>query len=429
MKRIITIILALLSVTASFIGCGSQPSNNISVDETSGDIETSHEAVNTPNEVTMLPAAEIRIMSMNMSYDVEHMRERSDIAIPLILSYSPDSMGTQENGGRPDWPYYLEKGLPDYKFVGRFSNGNLTCSDHYMVDRYLGYYVYNSANYIYYNAKKYNCLDWDTIWLSETPHFKSQYKGGLLRTCTWAIFENKENGFRYAHVNCHLGYDTDELNMFQMKLVRGVAERFANLGLPVFITGDFNTREGGSSYQIMTSSPIIFDSKFLAESKKNAQGTPIDFIFVSDAIESVHEYEVIYTDIDGYELSDHNWVFARATVSSLPDSYKTPADVSNSGISVIESDARVYACDLKFTQAVDIYLLDSYYIELFDNTGKLILEKKIPTRHLDADTAKVKNCSLHPLSPNTEYTVKIYAKNLIGTMSEPVVYSFTTAVD
>ena len=424
MKRIISIALVILIFLLSVVGCTSDGDGQPNL-ETAGVTETA-ESIDTPAEITLLPSQEVRIMSMNMSYEVENMPERSAIAIPLILSYAPDSMGTQENGGRPEWPLFLEKGLPDYKFVGRFSNGNLTCDDHYMIDRYLGFYVYNSANYIYYNAVKYDCLDWDTIWLSETPLFKSQYKGGLIRTCTWAIFENKETGFRYAHVNYHLGYDSNELNMYQIRLVRNVAEKFALLGLPVFITCDFNTREGGASYQIMTSSPVISDSKFLAESKKNAQGTPIDFIFVSDAIEKVNEYEVIYTAIDGYELSDHNWVFASAEVASLPDSYAHPQIPSNSGIGIVESDVRVYACDLKFTQADDILLIDNYYVEVLDKAGNTVLEKSIPSRHLDLEPDEVLNCSLYPLDQGTEYTVNISAVDMIGTRSEPIVYEFTT---
>ncbi len=392
-----------------------------------------------PNtESSMSPVQDVRIISLNMSYEEADIEKRRSILMPLLLSYEPDSIGTQENGGRPLWHYYFEEDMPNYERVGLFSSGEEVMDNHYVYVDTLGYYVFYSANYIFYNADKYRCIDWETVWLSETPYRLNSYHGvAIKRTCTWAILENKETGFRYAHVNAHLGYDTDQVNMYQISLVQKLALQFDSLGLPVFITGDFNTSEGSSSYQLMIGADAIDDSKYLAEKSVNMGtmhhgdaplegGRPIDYCFVTGDSMDVHEYFVIDTRIDGVELSDHCGIFVHATVHGNAASASTHEKPKNSGILFAELSCRPYVYDFTFTQSDSIETVRHYRIELIDFSGEIVDERLILSGNIDEIVPPELRCTLTGLTPATEYTVNIYAVNILGAESAPATFTFTT---
>lgn len=420
MKKMLIFLLTLTTVLTSCAVLADAPANN-----------------NSDVLEKMLPEQDVKIISLNMSYEESDMEKRRSILMPLLLSYEPDSIGTQENGGRPLWHHYFKEDMPNYERVGYFSSGLLEMDNHYVYEDQLGYYVFYSANYIFYNADKYKCLDWETVWLSETPYRLNTYHDvAIKRTCTWAILENKETGFRYAHVNTHLGYDADQVNRYQMSIVQSIALQFERLGLPVFITGDFNTSEGSDSYKLMVSAPQIDDSKFLAAKSVNMGtmhhgddplegGRPIDFCFVTGERMDVHEYFVIDTRVDGVELSDHCGIFVYTTVKSLPDSFADPEIPSNSGISATEISSRPYVYDFKFTQADDLETIRHYRIEIIDEQGSKIDERIILSCNLDEIVPTERRCTLTGLTPSTEYTVNIYAVNIIGTESAPATFTFT----
>ncbi len=377
-------------------------------------------------DITMMPEQDVRIISINLAYNNENMEARGEIMMPLLLSYEPDSIGTQENGGYTDWLKFFAEKLPNYGRVGLVSTGDPDTTQH------------QSGNHIFYNADKYNCIAWDTIWLSHTPNFISSYQHSMLRTCTWIILEDKVTGFRYAHLNTHLAFENDEFNLFQVKLVQKLMLSFYELGLPVFLTGDFNTSEGSGGYEHMISAAEISDSKYAAEKtmsggtfrgwedKDLSGGKPIDFCFLTGEVMDVHEYEIIDTYVDGVALSDHCGIFVHTTVNSLPDSYKHPRKPTTDGISITEVSNRAYLYEFSFTQASDIDLISGYHVELFDSDGNEVYDHIIPSRHMDEVIPETKTCTLTCLDPETEYTVKLYAVNLIGTESEPITFTFET---
>ena len=430
----LSLLLCLILFLCAFVSCSNdkQPQSETPAADETPDIDSDKiidfEIVPEPsgNEAVMLPAQELRIVSMNLSTELREMDKRGPMMVELLNSYQPDSIGTQENSGYSEWVEVLNEGLPNYKHVG-------ICGDGQEDSRTI------NSNYIYYNADKYECLDWYTFWPSETTTIiASCYAPTYPRTCTWAILQDKETGFKYVHINCHLAFEIEEENIFQISIIRDLMVAFSQLGMPVFTTGDFNTGEGSFSYELITAVPEIDDPKHLAartmsassfrgwEDRDISGGRPIDFCFVTGDKMTVHQYEVIDTFISGVAVTDHCGIFTHVTVNSLNDQFENKVPLSTDGITLTELSCTPYHYDFSFTQVDDISYIHEYHVELTDSDGNLVDERNIPSKHLDVSVDASKRCTFTSLEPGSDYTVKLYAESLIGTRSDPIVFSFTT---
>ena len=241
----------------------------------------------------------VRIMSFNVR-NGEHGRGKN--APQFIADYMPDSVGLQECEGT--WYMTLEAYLKDnYGIVG---TGRLTGV------KYIG-----EATAIMYRKDKYNLVDSDTIWLSETPDKVSiGWDAKHHRTCTWVILENKETGEKYAHINTHLDHMGPEARTNGLALVLDLAESF---DMPVVVTGDFNFPKSDPLYTQLISGNLA-DTQDIAEKTMDGKtyhaydggedGEPIDFICVNDKITDVKEYRIVREMYGDTYISDHYPIFA-----------------------------------------------------------------------------------------------------------------------
>ena len=374
------------------------------------------------DNIKMLSSGDIKIMSINVYFN--DPTPRGPGMVKLITDADPDSIGVQEFMG--DWMQFFEGGLSQYDYVGFNVNG--------VQDKYC------EANYIFYKKDKLKCLAWDTIWLTSTPYLPSGNPEveDKHRACTWAVFEDIETGFRYAHVNCHLESGSAVVNARQMPVIRDLLIRFASVGLPVFATGDFNTREGSDTYAIMVTDTGIGDTKYLAEDTMNkgthhgtdgyreSTGLPIDYCFAVKDLVKVKKYEVIETWVDGMYVSDHNAVMAASTVNELPDQYMLIPNLTTDGITVNVNSVRQYVAEISFTQADDVFYTTAYRVWVEDKDGNEICTRSIPSYNLDENRQQTLNCTLAGLSPATEYTVYIAPATIIGTYGNSVSFDITT---
>lgn len=244
-----------------------------------------------------------RIMSFNVrcANDGEQtITNRSKVAIEMLKAYMPDSFGVQEC--TPRWKRIFFYNLGDkYACVGKAR------------DFYGPYTEYSS---IYYLKDKYNLIDSDTFWLSETPDkpYSKSFNTTCTRIATWAMLEEKTTGKRYLHVNTHLDHKLDSTKDAQMKvLIDRVLGELAG-DYPVVMTGDFNAYENSSVYAVACKS--FDDSKYVAKNSddgptftKYGQKKPdgkgaIDFIFVAKGTE-VENYKIIRNTVQGIYPSDH----------------------------------------------------------------------------------------------------------------------------
>ena len=319
--RIVGILLAIASILA-LPSCGGTPADDktTATTATTATIETTETTSSTqqepdaPEDVKMLPAQEVKILSQNVlcsgMQNGSTLQERKVATAKYMLELSPDSIGLQE--ATSTWADYL-----DAQLGFKYARVGVECKT--------GADKGDFATYVYYLKNKYRVIATDTFWMSTTPHTPSKYNDTVdkNRTCTWVILENIETGFRYVHMNCHLDWKDPTANTVQVAMIRNMMLRFDALGYPVFTTGDFNTNEGSFSYEQMLGDARIADSRYETENTDTTvtapgNGTNIDYCFITSGSIDVLQFDVIENNHDGTTVSDHSAVFTHARVRTLP---------------------------------------------------------------------------------------------------------------
>ncbi len=243
-----------------------------------------------------------RVMSFNLrcASDPEgSIDNRSQISVEVINQYAPDSFGVQE--ATPGWLRILDKAIGDrYARVGESRD-------------FFG--PFSEYNCVYYLKDKYELLDSDTFWLSETPYkkYSVDYDSLCRRIASWAVLKDKVTGEVYTHINTHLDHGEESTRDAQCKVLLNEMAKLQTQGT-VVITGDFNTYSDGDVYASMTAGAD--DASVTAKAsdsgityhnygKKADEGQgAIDFIFVTKDT-PVDTYKIIRDTVQGMYPSDH----------------------------------------------------------------------------------------------------------------------------
>lgn len=217
----------------------------------------------------------------------------------------PDIIGTQEMNSK--WLGKLADLMPEYESYGVKRGGDDSEKK-------------SEMNAVFWLKDKYECVEKDTFWLSETPHTESKYAGaGCYRICTYVVLKNKTTGKMCIHMNTHLDNASDEAREFGaeviMKEANELLRKYDNVAL--ILTGDFNDTVDSSPYNVITE--VLTDSYYTRESFAQARKStytdwgkledeqmPIDFIFTNSSSE---DYQVLDDLTNGY-ISDHYGVYS-----------------------------------------------------------------------------------------------------------------------
>lgn len=179
---------------------------------------------------------------------------------------------------------------------------------------------------IFYNTNRFELLEHDTFWCSETPERPAPgWDAALPRTITWGLLRDKVTSEQFRIYNNHFDHRGKKARSecAKLQLQRIASHQQNGEKVPVIVTGDFNARPDSQPYQILTGAkdvnqPVtLFDSKHIAETKpRGPNGTftgfdrsqeidqPIDYIFVNEGV-TIHTHTTI-DDIYGDILpSDH----------------------------------------------------------------------------------------------------------------------------
>lgn len=203
----------------------------------------------------------LRVMTFNVRLPLasdganawEHRRE---IAAATIAAADPDLIGTQELFKRQGDD--LTARLPRYAWIGLDRRGG-------RADEHMG---------LFYRRDRLRPLRFGHFWLSDTPETPGSISWGhpFPRMATWAVFETLAGGRRFLAVNTHLPYRAED----EAAREKGAAlllqriERLAD-GLPVVLTGDFNTAPGGKAHQLLTET--LADAWSEARERRGPEGT------------------------------------------------------------------------------------------------------------------------------------------------------------
>ncbi|MGN1202726.1 MAG: hypothetical protein ACI4RF_05470 [Eubacterium sp.] len=289
MKKLLSVLLSVSIIASLFAGCSRVTEFTFCPDIEAGDIS---------------------VVSFNCAAPWGNLLKgtSSGARVKRFAAYmnavKPDSIGTQEMNS--DWMEKLTDLMSDYDSYGVKRGGDDGEKN-------------SEMNSIFWLKDKYECIEKNTFWLSQTPETESKYEGaGCYRICSYVMLKNKETEQVYLHMNTHLDNASDEARAFGAQVIMDKIEEikanYMQYDFKIVLTGDFNDIESGIPCQtvseVLTScssvSPENKHSTYTDWGSLEDEGEPIDFIF-TDAEPA--GYMILNDTTNGY-ISDHYGVYA-----------------------------------------------------------------------------------------------------------------------
>lgn len=231
---------------------------------------------------------------------------RTNAVVDTIRAQKPDSFGLEE--ADEGWVDRIGRLMPEYAHVGIGRNKDGS----------------GEASPVFYLKDKFELVKEETFWLSPTPDKPSRaWDAWLNRICTVAVLQDKQTGFTYAHFNAHF----DNIgSISRNESVAVISKKISEYGLPAVFSGDLNGKEGTLMYQRILECGMKDCKQLAASSDSGAtyhaykgldkyNDRPIDYIFVSNSVNTVESYQIIRDRINGSYPSDHYPVVAKLNMT------------------------------------------------------------------------------------------------------------------
>lgn len=206
----------------------------------------------------------LKIMTYNIRLDVASDGEnawpnRKDYFTSQIQFYSPDIFGVQE--ATPNQVTDIASAFPDYNRygVGREEGGT------------------GEACTIYYKKDRFQVLQSNTFWLSETPNVVSRgWDAACNRVCTYALFKDLKTKKTFWVFNLHLDHMGEVARVKGVQLVLSKIKELNTKNYPAFLMGDFNSEP--NTKQIAEIKKVMDDTRDVSKEKPfGPSGTFNDF--------------------------------------------------------------------------------------------------------------------------------------------------------
>ncbi len=248
----------------------------------------------------------MRIMSFNIrctNVGKDSWEDRIGIVSQTMLESEADSIGVQE--ATPEWMATLKETVGEkyaYVGVGRDDGDNE-----------------GEYSAVFYLKDKYEVVDSDTFWLSETPDKPSfGWDAACRRVCTWVQLKDKQTGKQYVHMNTHFDHVGISARKNSVEMIIDKAKTFTDI--PVVFTADMNVVQGSTNYNQFVDSGYFRDTKFAAPDSMNYctyhdtkpdmhKDDVIDYVMINDGFDAL-TYRVVTEGVDGRFVSDHYPIYA-----------------------------------------------------------------------------------------------------------------------
>ncbi len=227
-----------------------------------------------------------------------------------IIGYAPDLIGLQE----------METDK-DIKAI-------VSLDQYTLVSYHLGDFQYGDAALLYKTAR-FDQLDSGQVWLgpdSELPMSLGFSPLAMIRYSNWVLLREKSTGFTFMFVNTH--FDNASKNkdpsaaLFRQRITTLVA------GVPMIVTGDFNTTANTERYLRFTGSneqpPLLVNAYDMVDKPLGDSASQPDKLIDHILAGGPCKVEAAQWLVDtrplnnGQRMSDHNPVFAQLKFSAKP---------------------------------------------------------------------------------------------------------------
>jgi len=257
-----------------------------------------------------LYADPLNVMSWNIRFNnpadgVNAWSNRKEWVAEIIAKNKTDIAGFQEVlvGQLED----LKKSLPEMESYGVGRDDGM-----------------NSGEFspIFFRKDRFELLEKSTFWLSATPD-KIGTKGwdaALPRIASWVKLKDRQSGFEFAVINTHFDHRGAKSRTESAGVIlQQVRERFS--GMPVILTGDFNTTPYTAPYNRLAGKRTGSDAMFFDTYEHSAEkplgpnstwngfeaivpNRRIDFVFTTASVK-VNRFQILEDQRDGRFPSDH----------------------------------------------------------------------------------------------------------------------------
>ncbi|MGK9148304.1 endonuclease/exonuclease/phosphatase family protein [Plantibacter flavus] len=159
--------------------------------------------------------------------------DRAPLVSEVIARNAPDLLGLQEV--QEHQLQDLLPGLAEYDWYGQGRDGGE-----------LGEY-----GPVCFRRARFEQLDAGTFWLSDTPDEVGSNTWPSLypRFVTWVRLRERSTGDELVFANTHLDHDPSRYgDTVRARSAALIAERFADVDVPILLTGDFNTVRGSEAH-------------------------------------------------------------------------------------------------------------------------------------------------------------------------------------
>lgn len=174
--------------------------------------------------------------------DPDHWPDRAPLLEALLRAERPTLLGIQE-GTFPQLPV-VAGALPGHRMVGYGRDGG-SAGEHAA---------------IFFDATRLTLLEWDQLWLSDTPRLVGSCTWGnrVTRILTWARFRDQATNTEFVHLNTHFDHESEQARLRSAEMLAELVTGDQLAGGPVIVTGDFNAPVGSPPWHaLVTRGPLL----------------------------------------------------------------------------------------------------------------------------------------------------------------------------
>jgi endonuclease/exonuclease/phosphatase family metal-dependent hydrolase len=257
----------------------------------------------------------LRVMTFNIRYNTPADGEdawpfRKEMAASMIRFHRADLVGLQE--ALKNQIDDLETLLPEYGWFGLGRDDGKEAGE---------------FSAILYLESRFEILESQTFWLSETPEKPGPgWDARLNRVVTWGKLKDLENNEVFFFFNTHFDHQAETARRESARLVKRKIEELTE-ELPVILCGDFNATPDSEPYRIIldaTQNVLLKDTKGMSTGLHHGPNTTfngfkadyfendervIDHIFVTSQFK-VASHGTLSESMEGHFPSDHFPVLA-----------------------------------------------------------------------------------------------------------------------